>query len=887
MGKNTVLSDKPLFLEALSAESWFRYGQKLLECTYLQPLQQTNNGHCLKKRVKVKVKNGYIEREIHGAMHASRVAWSTTLLHQLCLRNFPDQVEPYLNRLTDFCRLEPQQLLILIRYVGLGHDAARKGEGYDHWEKESGEEIADFLHDLGLSNDFADIFSKLAFLKDKPEELKEFLSKKEMDESLIEAFQYLRLLIALADCYDIIRCCSQFNFSYIENMLKVVFPDYRSDIEGPIFFDYAKALYELIKQQQDLYFPTELHGPNEEVYKLETGEADYSVAEKVKLEHAENAILAMQQSMEAHSYFSDLFADMPSFEIDSKLVEPAFVPFIHGTNSMALALMTETDFKLMSPLDMIEQYQRAPLCGELTRGGFDSIYATGKSCFARLNNQHHSNEYSLEKVLSDYATVTTCITKEKLLDDLKRACYLAPSIHFSNLNLINIYLTRLNQLGVDLSRIEEVKSLKSNFHKTLDIFYLYMLMGTHIKTIDNDLKEKPDKEQSAFEDKVWESLSLEKVLKRLPLADGLTIREVYENPTEENCQKIIDLLSLPKQIHASPLFEYVETASSEGKIGKRLKKQDFRYLAKNESMWQLKIVLSNTIIGHASMSNFIHLQSKLKSHIHQLSARFSCTEAIIEHPASPFILDDEDKDLVDHPFPLILLYDKPENIQLFSFMSQEYRAQAPLILGKDIQYIATDEKNKERLVQYVKRHNLAIEVITFEQLKLIKSSYLKENVITASQVLEGISAEIIEPSCITAEKSSSSEHASYHIEGEKLPTASEIPVSPVTEEEILPPPLSSVATPETSSDYSRRFRLFSGTEQSPSNDQSNRKSWLAPTIAIGTASCAILGVTILCAISVITNPIAAVLLIAGLLTIMATATSYGIYQASSSRPNAA
>ena len=49
-------------------------------------------------------------------------------------------------------------------------------------------------------------------------------------------------------------------------------------------------------------------------------------------------------------------------------------PYIHGTNSNILELLIHTDFYLMEPIDMIDKYGIAPITGEITGGGFDSVW---------------------------------------------------------------------------------------------------------------------------------------------------------------------------------------------------------------------------------------------------------------------------------------------------------------------------------------------------------------------------------------------------------------------------------------------------------------------------------------------------------------------------------
>ncbi len=396
-------SDKALNdLNLLTSEGWYHFSQQLIDSTYLQPFNLTSNGSQQKKRVKENTKNGYVEREIHGAMHASRVAWSSVMLHRLCQQQYPEKVQNKIIALIKFSQLSEEELFCVIRYVALGHDIARQGEGRDRWEKESANIIEIFLKEGGLSPKLAAIFSRLAFFKDKPHELAKELAFYHLDEEFIDGLQYARLLVSLADCFDIIRCTGSFDFEFIERKLAEVFP-YSQDRDAAVFFDYAKHLLQLLRRQKDLYFPTRLIGPNKERFILEDGEDDYSVKEKVKLEHSLCASAAMLDSLNQDSYFQQLLNIKTPDRFNLYDQEPAFNPYIHGTNSAALALMTQTDFSLMSAIEMLEQYGLAPLCGELTQGGLDSAMADGKPCFAKLSGEVNSNEYSLKKVVGNYA----------------------------------------------------------------------------------------------------------------------------------------------------------------------------------------------------------------------------------------------------------------------------------------------------------------------------------------------------------------------------------------------------------------------------------------------------------------------------------------------------
>lgn len=718
----------------LSSQGWYYFSQLLIDSSYLQPFKLTSNGMQQKKRVKNNTHNGYIEREIHGAMHASRVAWSTVMLHRLCLQQYPDQVQNKIQALMKFSNLSEEELFCLIRYVGVGHDAAREGDGADRWENESATCIELFLKGHGLNPQLAAIFSRLASLKDKPQELANYLASYNLDENVIDGLQYARLLVSLADCFDLIRCNGSFDFAFIERKLAEVCP-YSKDKDASVFFDYAKHMLQLLKRQKDLYFPTQLIGLNKERFTLGDGEENYSVQEKVKLEHADYAAAAMLDSLNQDLYFQQLLnTEAPEYS-NPYDKEPAFNPYIHGTNSAALALMTQTNFQLMSAIEMLEQYGLAPLCGELTQGGFRTAMADGQPCFARLNGQDNSNEYSLKKVIRNYAETNQAVSKKECLDNLRYYGTDSSNSLFSSISIINIHLARARQLGINLRDIPEIQSIENDFRQVMDIFYLYLLFSTHIVAKNNGIKKLPYEEQRAIANEMGNHLSLQQILKKIR-ESNISIRDIYNNPTAENCQKIIALFTLPEHCKVQQLFEYTEEPLKEEEDVSGLDDL-WAYVVRNESSWDFESMLYQTYTGTYKRVDFQRVAPKLLSYIETLEKRFLVTKSLLQDSQKPLILSAEDSDLVENPLPIILCYNQSRHIRIISMGSQEYRTQKPLKLGEDIQTIATDTKtNIKRLKAYSDRHHLNLNIISFTDLERAHSSLSTEHPLSSQQVLQ-------------------------------------------------------------------------------------------------------------------------------------------------------
>lgn len=69
----------------LNLQNFFEITQQILEQYYLQPLDEHQER-------KINTKDGFIERTLHGAMHASRTATWSLLMHGLLEKNTPDYV---------------------------------------------------------------------------------------------------------------------------------------------------------------------------------------------------------------------------------------------------------------------------------------------------------------------------------------------------------------------------------------------------------------------------------------------------------------------------------------------------------------------------------------------------------------------------------------------------------------------------------------------------------------------------------------------------------------------------------------------------------------------------------------------------------------------------
>ena len=115
--------------------------QEILEEYYLQPI----NG--LKK---TNLKDGHIERTIHGAMHAGRATLWALIMQNLLQKLTSEYTESSLKKIAQHINADVDSVRLLILITMTCHDAARKGEGQDFWEFESGVIAAEILKRMGL-----------------------------------------------------------------------------------------------------------------------------------------------------------------------------------------------------------------------------------------------------------------------------------------------------------------------------------------------------------------------------------------------------------------------------------------------------------------------------------------------------------------------------------------------------------------------------------------------------------------------------------------------------------------------------------------------------------------------------------------------------------------
>lgn len=690
--------------------------QIAIENFYLKPF--------LKRKSRNDLKNGVIEREIHGGMHASRVARLVTILHQKLKEMFPSTVLSILNELSQDLNLSEEQIIVLNSFAGLCHDSGREGDNADcHlWEEKSGSNCSNMLKKHKIPSELAELFAALIIYKDKPHELQLFLLKKGIPAEKISNYQYLRKLIYLADCFDIMRCNGGFDLKYVFSGLEDI-SEFNKERHAEKIIEFAKHVLDLIHSQKDmLYNCVILLDGKQTRY---TQESNYSLAAKVKFEHADNILSLMTEDMRKNPYFAEYMCDIPySFPIFSNVV-PAFNPLIHGTSSIIFALLSKVDFTLYSAIDMLEKYHLAPFGGEISKGGYSTMDARCNTCLARMKPKSDVR-YNLNKVMSDYA-VPQKITKESIEVLLRKEIEESFRSGFSNINILIIYLARAKQIGAELNP-EEERKLIDCLGATIQFYYLWLLIGKLIYP-NYDLVNsfsKTDKAKMGYATFFYFNFS---TITQKIVESSLDIKDIYEYPTEEKLRKALTLLELPERIvidrqntcggsfFGESMFS-LEEEEDEGVLpvrqlftldssAKSLSKTDESYKKNYNFFW-----VTNNHCGGMGAALMSYLENDLlMNHNIEIITKYIADLSIRGRMLIDIIRQDpanmqckENERFLQNTFPLILILEQDEMAACYN-SSGEYRAKSPLKIGKDIKMIATKtEIDRLKLMKYLEQH---------------------------------------------------------------------------------------------------------------------------------------------------------------------------------------
>lgn len=736
----------------LNKANFYLHSQELLNKHYLQPLKKTSNGSQVLDKPVSTVKNGVIERQIHGAMHATRVSIYIEILDQIMKNEFRSYADESIHNLETDLQLSEASILLLTRYVALCHDAAREGEGADYWEVESADIAKRFLKENGLDERLAAAFSLLAQYKDDAQKLEDALGQLGFSDKTKAGFNYLRRLVSMADCFDIIRCNGRFKFSYIEEQLKSI-PGFESQKHSARFFEFAKQVYALLKAQHDLFFPTHLVNSNNEIYSLPKADNDFSLVEKEKFEHAKNVFETMVTDMRAYPYFNNYLHDELNKEttntapVDEK---KEFNPFIHGTTSATLALLPKTNFQLIPILKMMDDHQAAPMVGELTQGGYSVLGSElvqeeiiGGTSFGNLK----TGTYNLKKITASY-TQFEPPASDATLKHFKDMLKYSLNSGFSNLNLLLIYFTRARQMHQSLDQVittDELDLLNQQLQATIQFYYFIQLLGTHIhpdfEAVKKALTQSKSLKKRDITDAAYSLLNIEQIVQKIML-HKIDMKDVVLHPTEENLNKVLQVLEFPKKATIKsgfgsidkeielPVTQFfslkkssMEEEGDEESFKKSYDKGQFGYFSRNINGYGINDYLEQMLSNKLDSKFFAGLGKKAEKHAIIMEDRIHLFDKLVKTPQEQFKITEEQQSLLKSTFPIIFVSES-EHIKPYS---SELRSKVPLKLGDDIRIIATNTKNnRDKLKSYFYAHQLdPIQVVLFSDLESVSYRYDK------------------------------------------------------------------------------------------------------------------------------------------------------------------
>lgn len=762
--------------------------------------------------VKPNLKNGIIERETHGAMHAVRVSIYIQMFHELMKRHQGKEVDEIFTTLKETFGCEESQLMGLNQLAGIFHDCAREGEKQDRWEGESGLQFIQFL--LSQVNKKTKRDPKLIALsmvyrfavqhKDHSElfedELRRILPQLlgEISPELIKACNYIRQLLQAGDCIDIIRCNGDFFLNRLE-IYKEAAKNGLASLKADII-NLARNAHALLYTQGDLLWDCKIHLNETEVIPTDKNGNHFSLKLKVPYEHATNVYLAIQRSFLQNPFFASILNNEPIVDLlEVEPPHPGFNPFLHGTNSSVLALLPKTQFQFLSPLVMMDNYQLAPMAGEISGGGLNSL-ADGRMCFGRLNSKN-CGEYTLQRIVYGYASRPIVIPDLKELQEKLTQCI---RLKLFNINTFIIELCRVRQSGADISSLNS-KELLEELQLTIQFYYLTLCITDHLKPNLAAVKQhlalnavfcgilgySPTlgKIQRKFTEKYFKQCIKEK---------KLDVQAIWKNPTREGLELLCGLFEIrsdefeakndkeqvtlrlflpekPKdfilrrghdpnyyfQCFVNPEYKEqgliekilnnmfsisclsenwsgtvaaaINLSSYDGKPHDFLK--DFRALDSEKRDWLIASpsdlrgdlkALSDVPAAQFSTFNLqaierlLAFRPQLILYLEKLENRYKTLQAILANKM-PINFSAQEKEFIERPFPIVLMSEQEDVIEMVDFGSREFRARQvyDIRLGNQISLLGTDnETHQEMLEEYLRKNRLDVPVVLFSELEL-------------------------------------------------------------------------------------------------------------------------------------------------------------------------
>jgi hypothetical protein len=713
---------------------------------------------------------GIIQRPIHGAMHVARVQWWVLVLHKIIKQQLPEYCATIMRHFENNWHLKENEILTLARYAALFHDSAREDEHQDRWDVQSAEKCRLYLVQKGVTKALASTMANAAAFKDKPANFNIYLAttfdeSRGMDKKKnSEAWNYIRRLIAAADCLDIMRCCGVFSFDKLWQYLNAI-PN--STHLKFCIIDLCKNVYEVIKNQNDMLFPCSIKFSDDEFYHLHKSQSFYNESTKVKYEFADDVCSAVGSDIASVDYFNQYVSDKSFAHTKLSTVIPAFNPYLHGTTSGILSLLPKTHFTLTSAINMLDTYKLAPFSGEQgnalwghAKGGFSHLNPQSKMFFGRL--QSVSGDYQLPNIL-EYANGkgpyhfplslsdkldSTIQNKFKnintVISDILQAKQKGQNIVPACLNKINsdiihafkAYIMACQMvtllgttIAVDMQVYNTVRKKRLNDIKKLDSSSPeYVTECAKIREFNdeyNECKPTPPVDQ-------YKTQQIERLQREHPFKENLfkiDFKHLIERILESNDSLKVDYNENPDQflkfsvnLLNSFLVENNATLFIKGSLDhtdcEAVVDIDVGEMLGDQLGCTLGWYVYNEINQSSCLNRFVDIHVNVNEHIDLLRRKLELLEYAVNFPVTDAKLSEEALSYAKKPFPIILFCESEDKIHLANLYSLEYFSEQDLVFGVDIKTIATDtQQHKLILDRFMQEHDLDVQVMLISQLE--------------------------------------------------------------------------------------------------------------------------------------------------------------------------
>jgi hypothetical protein len=187
-------------------------------------------------------------------MHASRATLWAAMMHYVLQEIAPQHVNTAIDTVAKRLNVTPDDVIRLTCLAMSCHDAGRQGEDKDVWEKESSDIAAQILKEAGLPEKEAGWLAKAVLHKDDSAEYSMALLAEGINDDELSAFEYLRVLLSVADNLEIIRCKDEIYLSAIFDTLNASIPGFK---DNSAYHDYMialiKGIYHILNEQKDMH----------------------------------------------------------------------------------------------------------------------------------------------------------------------------------------------------------------------------------------------------------------------------------------------------------------------------------------------------------------------------------------------------------------------------------------------------------------------------------------------------------------------------------------------------------------------------------------------------------------------------------------------------------